>query len=308
MLDASGRISFAGGEFHLHVGLERRFWIVAICRRGIVWDTRVLPPWATSLQEHSNGRYYVLLEGRFEFFGASPGVIEAPCAVRTSANIFDGVGGAGPIHLRVTGEPLRMLVLHVLPAPGAAPATEPPSEWTRIDVPADVLARSDAFELEARLVGCGPGLDRRRRALLERFCEIGWLSAEVLAAVVEEEPAHIARTWNAIMPLFRDLSLSPALSGVADRATRSLRQVDRNFDELLETFHLVGDGWRSTVQRFRLTMAILMLSAEPATVASVARSVGYARPEAMTSAFRAAGLPSPRAVRELLRKQRNARE
>ncbi len=129
----------------------------------------------------------------------------------------------------------------------------------------------------------------------------------MLASIVEEEPAHIARTWNAFAPIFRDFTLSPALSDMADRATRSLRQVDRDFDELLETFRLVGDGWRNTIQRFRLSMSILMLSAPPATVAGVARAVGYARPEAMTSAFRAAGLPSPSAVREFLQNPRNAR-
>jgi AraC-like DNA-binding protein len=308
MLDASGRISFEGGEYCLHVSLERRFWIVTTCRRGVVWDTRILPPWPNSLHEQPRERYYVLLEGRFELFGASPGVLEAPCALRASAGVFEGVGGERPIHIRASGEPLRIFALHVLPLPGAAPATEPPAEWARLDVPADVLARCDAFELEARLVGCGPDLDRRRRALLERLREIGWLSAETLASIVEEEPAHLARTWNAFAPIFRDFTLSPALSDVADRATRSLRQVDRNFDELLETFHLVGGGFRNSIQRLRLSMAILMLSAEPATIARVARAVGYARPEAMTSAFRAAGLPSPSAVREFLQKQRKARE
>jgi AraC-like DNA-binding protein len=306
MLDASGRISFDGGEYGLYVGLERRFWMVTIHRRGVIWDTRILPPWPNSLHEQSHRRYYVLLEGRLEFYGALPGVLEAPCAFRATAEAFEGAGDARRIQLRSSGEPLRVFALHVLPINGER-VTEPSNGWERLEVPEDVVARCDAFELEARLQGCGPGLDRRRRALLERLHDVGWLSAETLGSIVDEEPVHLRRTWDAFAPIFRDLTLSPALSELAERATRSLRQFDRNFDELLQTFHLVGGGFRNTIQRFRLSMAILMLSAEPATVASVARAVGYARPEAMTSAFRAAGLPAPSTVRGFLQKQQSAR-
>ncbi|NUP05991.1 MAG: helix-turn-helix transcriptional regulator [Polyangiaceae bacterium] len=305
MLDATGRISFDGGEYCLHVGLERQLWMVTFCRRGVVWDTRILPPWPHSLHDQSGERYYLLLDGRFEFFGESSGVLDAPCAFRASAGVFEGVGDERPVQVRTSGEPLRVFALHVLPT-RATRASGPVAEWARLDVPDDVLARCDAFELEARLQGCGPTLDRRRRALLERLHEIGWLSADVLASIVEDEPPHLARTWNAFTPIFRDLTMSPALSELAERATRSPRQFDRNFDELLETFHLVGDGFRNTIQRLRLSMAILMLGTEPATVASVARAVGYARPEAMTSAFRAVGLPAPSAVREFLRQHRDA--
>jgi AraC-like DNA-binding protein len=288
------------------VGLERQFWLVTIFRRGVIWDTRILPPWPNSLHEQSHRRYYVLLGGRIEFFGALPGVLDAPCAFRATAGAFEGAGDARPIQLRSSGEPLRVFALHVLPTDGSPAETAP--DWERLEVPDDVIARCDAYELEARLEGCSPTLDTRRRVLLERFHEVGWLSAEAIASIVDEEPANIARTWNAFAPIFRDFTLSPALSELAERATRSLRQFDRNFDELLQTFHLIGGGFRNTIQRFRLSMAILMLSAEPATVASVARAVGYARPEAMTSAFRAAGLPAPSAVREFLQKQRKSNE
>jgi AraC-like DNA-binding protein len=292
MLEASGRITFEGGQYHLHVSLERQFWISAMWREGVVWDTRILPPWSTSSHE----RYYVLLEGRLELFGDRSVVLDAPCAIRATASVFEGFEGRRPIGLRASGAPLRVFELLL---PRASSEVQPP-EWSLLDVPPDVIARCDAFELESRHSGCGPALERRRAALLERFREIGWLSGEAIASIAEEPP-HIARTWNAFAPVFRDFTLSPALIDVAERAMVSVRQLDRNFGELFERFRIAGDGWREAMHRFRLGMAVLMLSAEPATVAGVARAVGYARPDAMAAAFRAAGLPAPSSVRDLVR-------
>jgi AraC-like DNA-binding protein len=294
MLEGSGRLSFEGGVYHLHLSLERQFWITAMCREGVVWDTRILPPWPTSSHE----RYYVLLEGRVELFGPTRVVLDRPCAFRATASVFEGYENRRPIGFRASGEPIRVLEL-LLPS-GGEPGGRPP-EWSLVDAPSDLIARCDAFELESRLSGCGPALARRRRELLERFVEIGWLSEEAVASIVEEEAPHIARTWGAFVPVFRDFTLSPALVDVAERAMLSVRQLDRNFGELFERFRIAGESWRTAMHRFRLGMAVLLLSAEPATVAAVAKSVGYARPEAMTAAFRAAGMPAPSAIRELVR-------
>jgi transcriptional regulator GlxA family with amidase domain len=54
-------------------------------------------------------------------------------------------------------------------------------------------------------------------------------------------------------------------------------------------------------RRLRLKMAVIMLSAKDATVAEVARVVGYGSADAMARAFRDAELPAPSEVREALR-------
>lgn len=272
----------------MHVAFERRFRIFTVHRERLVWDTRVLSP-SVRL---SKDRFYVLLEGRLELFGAQTRVYEQPCAFRVHAR--DDTPEQGRIDLRASGDVFRILELHVTGLQNDAVE----EQWTALDVPAAVLAECDAYERSAR---AGTQTSAQRDALLDRFVELGWLSADARASIVIEEPPRMQRTWRAITALFGDLRVSPALVELADAAEVSLRQAERDFVELFSTFASDAAGWRAMTRRFRLALAVLMLSAETSTVTNVAKQVGYARPEAMTTAFRAEGLPSPREVQRRLR-------
>ncbi len=272
----------------MHVAFERRFRIFTVHRERLVWDTRVLSP-SVRL---SKDRFYVLLEGRLELFGADERVYERPCAFRVHAR--DDAPKESRIDLRASGDVFRILELQ-----GTGPENDTLEEqWTVLDVPAAFLAECDAYERAAR---AGALTSDRRDALLDRFVELGWLSADARASIVVDEPPRTLRTWRAITALFGDLRVSPALVELADAAEVSLRQAERDFVELFSTFASDAAGWRAMTRRFRLALAVLMLSAESSTVTNVAKQVGYARPEAMATAFRAEGLPTPREVQRRLR-------
>lgn len=274
----------------MHVAFERRFRIFTVHRERLVWDTRFLPP-SVRL---SSDRFYVLLEGRLDLFDDETRTYERPTAFRVRAR-DDSPEGTRVDH-RGSGDVFRILEMHVTPTQPETRADR--EQWTPLDVPLEVLTECDAYERAAR---AGTLTTTQRDALLDRFVEIGWLSADARASLVHDEPPRTLRTWRAIAALFGDLRVSPALVELADAAEVSLRQAERDFTDLFATFASDTAGWRAMTRRFRLALAVLMLSAETSTVTNVARQVGYSRPEAMTTAFRAEGLPTPREVQRRLR-------
>jgi transcriptional regulator GlxA family with amidase domain len=80
----------------------------------------------------------------------------------------------------------------------------------------------------------------------------------------------------------------------------SMRQVGRDAKELSTAFG-IGGGYRDALLVLRLRTAVLMLSAEGAGVADVAKLVGYGSPIAMARAFRDANLPAPSVIQADLR-------
>jgi AraC-like DNA-binding protein len=288
LLDATGRLSFDGGAYVVHVAFERRFRIFTVHREGLVWDTRWLPP---SLRLSSD-RYYVLLEGKLEIFGAGRRVFHAPQAFQVQG--CDEPPPHGRVDIRASGPVFRILELR-----DKHPRQDTQREaWTPLEVPRALLDDCDAYEVAARR-GHVPA--EVRDALLDRFVSVAWLTPEARGSIVPEEPLRMLRTWSAMTEMFRDLRVSPALVELADHAEVSLRQAERDFTEVFETFASDSAGWRTITRRFRLALAVLMLSAESSTVTNVAKQVGYSAPEAMTTAFRAAGLPSPRELQRRLR-------
>jgi transcriptional regulator GlxA family with amidase domain len=80
----------------------------------------------------------------------------------------------------------------------------------------------------------------------------------------------------------------------------SMRQVGRDAKGMTKTFGF-GGGFRDMLLVLRLRVATLLLSAPDATVADVARRVGYGSPIAMARAFRDAKLPAPSAIQDAMR-------
>jgi AraC-like DNA-binding protein len=92
-----------------------------------------------------------------------------------------------------------------------------------------------------------------------------------------EEPERFRRLWSALQPLYTEYGATASIKQLASALGMSMRQVGRDAKELAATFG-VGDGYRDSLLMLRLRTAALMLSAEGATVAEVARLVGYGSP------------------------------
>ena len=74
------------------------------------------------------------------------------------------------------------------------------------------------------------------------------------------------------------LYLNPTLQEVGSASGLSTRQLDRYVKSFVTTFGLVGDRWRASTLHLRLKLAVLLLSADEASVADVASAVGYGEP------------------------------
>jgi transcriptional regulator GlxA family with amidase domain len=118
---------------------------------------------------------------------------------------------------------------------------------------------------------------------------------------LSQELVRHAKVWRALERLYGRHETSPYLDFISELTGRSLRQLDRDFRALCDTFGLHGNNFRATLRVLRLRRAVLLLSAPTATPKQVATEVGYGSVEALDRAFRDAGLPAPGTVRaELL--------
>lgn len=122
----------------------------------------------------------------------------------------------------------------------------------------------------------------------------------VATPVVTEEPERFRRLWGAMAPLFQEHGATTSLKQLASSLDMSMRQVGRDAKELSAAFG-IGGGYRESLLVLRMRLAVLLLSAPGASVADVAKAVGYGSPIALARAFRDAKLPAPSAVQDAVR-------
>lgn len=254
--------------------LERAVRGTVIRREGLAFDTRFAARAAGRAEPC--GHVFLLLDGRFVHAG---GVHQAPVAFVLADDEIERVSGK--------------------------------SRTFRTDGPRATVIQ---LRVEKRFLTSPVGLEHgpieiaswdEARALAEQPTEPRLLAAllAALAIPVEielEEPERFRRLWAALQPLYTEYGATTSIKQLASALGMSMRQVGRDAKELASTFGL-GDGYRDALLMLRLRTAVLMLSAEEATVAEVARLVGYGSPIAMARAFRDAKLPTPSDVQNRLR-------
>jgi transcriptional regulator GlxA family with amidase domain len=118
--------------------------------------------------------------------------------------------------------------------------------------------------------------------------------------VTAEEPERFRRLWSAMQPLYATYGATTSLKQIASSLGMSMRQVGRDAKDLAAAFG-IGGGYRDALLVLRLRVAVLLLSAPDATVADVAKLVGYGSAIAMARAFRDAKLPAPSVIQTALR-------
>ena len=131
--------------------------------------------------------------------------------------------------------------------------------------------------------------------LLDALAAAGIMANTVTQTVITEEPERFRRLWTALEPLYSAYGATTSLKQLASSLGMSMRQVGRDAKELSAAFG-IGGGYRDALLMLRLRQAVLLLSAPEATVAEVAKIVGYGSPIAMARAFRDAKLPAPSAI------------
>jgi AraC-like DNA-binding protein len=288
MLVSANRFSEGSAMHDMHVCLEPSLSVVTMKRRGLRYDGRYQP----CCQASSRGRVslYVLLSGEL----ATSNGLESrtPALFRMSLDVFEGASGVRPATVRLTGEPMSSIALHVdrRRVAGDAPALP---EQLPLSPELERAARAHMAAVED-----GSDIRSTRQGLVAAFTREG------LLLPYEEAPSPIARVyaekmWSAISVHFARLDTAPTIATLADLAQVSPRTTDRLMKHFTDTYGLPAEGLRELSRRWRLKLATLLLSNPTLSVRRVAQRVGYRNAEALANALASEGLPNPSVYREI---------
>ena len=212
-----------------------------------------------------------------------------------SIDDIEGAAGHRAVDFRVERAPFLGLIVHsIVPIPRAAEMSTSPPQRLRLDATTLALAQSYTDAVRNR---DNAACEERGHALCDRLRDLGWLPD---ATLDDEHRLMLARMWDA-MKLFYDRAYaSPSMSELAEAVRLSIRQANRLVNNWTTLLGVPPEGFRRFTRRWRLKLAVMLLSSHDYSIAEVARIVGYGRGGGLTNAFAAEGLPSPSRVRELL--------
>jgi AraC-like DNA-binding protein len=222
----------------------------------------------------------------------------APALWLMSQDDVEGAEGRRNATVRSTGQPFTSLLLQCkepLPVLGGV-APSPPIQ---LDAEPALLEQARAYA-QAVLVEAGDS--EVQMAAADRLVATA-TQAGLLPSALSDDEAHDAtiRIWRGLQVILDRADLGAALGQLSDLAALSTRHTNRAIDRWAADWGMPADGFRRTNQRWRLTVAVLLLSNLRNSRAEVARVAGYGHPSNLTSALLAAGLPAPTRLRELLR-------
>lgn len=298
MLIARGHTHLGEADLRWALTFAPRLWAVAVERTGLVMDTRFVP--ASPDPPRPRACVYFLVRGAWTVHEPAVARVDAPSAFVVSEVQLDGAAGSRPFTYSAIGHPYSAVELHLQAEDLAvAPSTIP--------VPLAVDERTwEAARNAVRVTDHDDDAFRRAlAALLERLAT----QAVVRPGVVERARQGTSKTfallWTAFRPMIERLYLSPTLQEVGDLTGVSARQIDRHIRTFAASFGLAGTRWRPATRHLRLKLAVILLSADGASVAEVATAVGYGSSDAMARAFRDAGLLAPGVVQQQMRAARD---
>jgi AraC-like DNA-binding protein len=226
--------------------------------------------------------------------------LAAPCALVTTEEQLEGAGGARPFTFSARGRPFQAIEIHVA---SEELTTTPAAFPVRLGL--DEAGFAAAFDVARLSEHDDHTLERTFATLLGHLAKQKLISRP-LAEHARRPPAKaFALLWAALRPMIERLYLNPTLQEVGDASGVSTRQLDRYVQRFVTSFGLVGERWRSATLHIRLKLAIILLSADGATVSEVASAVGYGSSDAMARMFRDAGLPGPATVQQQVRAARD---
>lgn len=272
------------------VSLKRPEVIVRSTRySGLVVDERVLVrsfPWTA---HGSSVQALVLLDGALVL---APRDDAPPQRLGPGASVF--LAPTEIAHLRY--EDAHCLDLEWEPAAPMEPCV-------RTLAPVDL---DRATRLAAGLVS---GESEERAVFAEAFglfrragAPLGALSADRLLGEPSQQDRRIAEAITAQLADLRVAANAPSLGEVAGLSPRQLQRVLSDF---CKRYRMNAASWRDMRNRYRVQLAMFLLSIPSLPVAVVAGEVGYASPTALARALANAGMPSPRVLRAELARMAN---
>jgi len=233
-----------------------------------------------------------LLRGRFDLHGV--GLFEGPTAFVLTLSQLEGADDVRSSTFRSTGSPFTALEVRLPEAElvGSWKINEPilldASTWGAVED----LTRSAAEDDESYATGA--------RTVIERLARDGVVSEQAHESSMKTDAWMIQRSWGALKPIIERFAPASSLDEVSEGMGLSLRQTARLLGDFL-SLAAWGIGWRQITLHGRFKIAVLLLSAEGATVEDVARIIGYGSINAMARAFRSAGLEAPSFIQQRLR-------
>jgi AraC-like DNA-binding protein len=274
VLFARGKIAVADTSVTLSVAVGGGTLVLAIVRRNAVFDTRVVP--RHSSLRPAGGVVIVVLEGRVVWHRTGA-IVDAPCMFVVpddSSPAFDEA------QYRTEGPLLRAVEIHV-----ARAAVEEPRAISGTIANAAERYHTACFDDALR--------DERNARAHELLTTLG-------EDVGSDADAPANRLWQALASSLERLDVGSTMALVALATGVSERQARRDLQSTVERMRLPYAGWRDAAKRFRVRLALVLLSAPGASIGEVAHAVGYRHGEALANAFADAGMAPPGRIRRAL--------
>ena len=290
-----GRVAIEAARIKFAVGYARAAWVQVEERAGFALDTRFIP--AAEAVAADRTCIYLLLCGRFVLHGAGGASFAGPTAFIVSEEQLEGASGSRSCTFRSDGAPLASIELHLprsyVAAAGGVPLPFPMDEagWAAAAELFSALEEERAANL----------LNERLPRLIHELTRLAITTPDALAVVRQPTPPAIERVLGAMLRAIERMYLGGTMKDLETATGTSPRQLARDIENAVRVLGLAGLGWRLTSRHLRLKIAVMLLSAEHATVGEVARIVGWGSADAMTRAFRNAGLAAPTVVQREIR-------
>lgn len=260
MLHYDRHLRALGAELRHRAWMSPAFRIYELTTRGVTVEYGLLPKQPLAERVQIN----IVRQGRLTVRrGGRSFVLEEGLAFRECGLSFDE---------RWEGEPFRALCL----------------DWSdRQGWPPEVVALSP--QARAQLAALEPGDVDGVLALLEG---LGWRPPVSWYVEPSPELQRIATVYGRVLS---DLESQPMWCDFVDEIGMSERQLRRHLREMLGWFPVpMGEqSFRRMLASYRMRCGVALMSAPGASVASVARALGYGSAIAYTNACKRAGLGAP---------------
>jgi AraC-like DNA-binding protein len=261
--------------------------IFLVRRSGMCFDTQFLP--ARTGAPRAEVVVWYVRSGVVHWTGEETRA-EVPRIWVFSGAVIDGENGVRPRNCHACGDPFESIMLRVRVAavkPDLLRSIEPSESVKRAAERYFALLGADTSDASSTEIA---------RALLHALEADGVVERGTESAGFESSGV-LRPVWSAVQSSFRSLGASASLKVMAAVAGQSVRQTERLIWAAHHGLMTATEGWRDTMLTYRIRLAIVLLSSPDASISDVARTVGYSRQEAMSNAFRRAGLPAPQTIR-----------
>lgn len=296
MLGGGTSHEFAGARMRYHLAFGRSIRVYALERDRLLYDSAFVAPFEGQLAGQTV--YYAVLSGTL-LWRSPEERFDGPCLLRISPATLDGELGLRVRSFCNYGTPLHLVVFWA-PTEEGRPAP-PTGEVERVDAPSALMQAFVDYHAAALSAKTIADVEVPGEALVSACERAGLTSPELRGAFEARWGSFAERTFGALHRAWSHRAGLPALSDLSQILGLSGSQLTRDIRSLASAIAVPGARWRKTMLDWRIRQATTLLSAQDATVSSVAEEVGYGSVEAMGRAFRDAKIPPPTEVRLAMR-------